>query len=298
MTGLTIRCHLLLFRERLRLSDLLGHPKPFFSLLELQACDADQHGSAIAQLRQGSVTGIIVRNVYDSVLMQRIVERLERHDPPFLKTWFPEKFKSWFYGQNLNLMQTDPDTYFQQAEEFHQHMNELFPAAQGIDSCVMKLLSRLDENRPYRSAPGPDPGQSYMLTTFRGHGEGGYITAHCDNEQSLRPAYEHLQTLVSRHMYSMVLLIGQPEGGGALEVFDYRVEPENARLLNDDAVTNKPDLSQLSSVSFSLNAGDLIIVDSGRYLHRVTPVVGQKTRWTACSFMAHARDRNAVYCWG
>jgi hypothetical protein len=91
------------------LSDLLGHPEPFFSLLELQACDADSYGSAIAQLRQGLVTGIIVRNVYDSVLMQRIVERLERHDPPFLKTWFPEKFKSWFYGQNLNLMQTDPD---------------------------------------------------------------------------------------------------------------------------------------------------------------------------------------------
>jgi hypothetical protein len=230
--------------------------------------------------------------------MQRIVERLERHDPPFLKTWFPEKFKSWFYGQNLNLMQTDPDTYFQQAEEFHQHMTDLFPAGQGIDSCVMKLLSRLDENRPYRAAPGPEPGQSYMLTTFRGHGEGGYITAHCDNEQSLRPAYEHLQTLVSSHMYSMVLLIGKPDDGGALEVFDYRVEPENARLLNDDSVTNKPILNQLSSVAFSLNAGDLIIVDSGRYLHRVTPVVGQKTRWTACSFMAHAKDRNAVYCWG
>jgi hypothetical protein len=76
----------------------------------LQACDVDQHGSAIAQLRQGSVTGIIVCNAYDSVLMKRIVERLERHDLPFLKTWFPEKFKSWFYGQSLNLMQTDPDT--------------------------------------------------------------------------------------------------------------------------------------------------------------------------------------------
>jgi hypothetical protein len=195
-------------------------------------------------------------------------------------------------------MQTDPETYFRQAEEFHQHMAELFPAGQGIDSCVMQLLSRLDENRPYRAAPGPDPEQSYMLTTFRGHGEGGDNTAHCDNEQSLRPACEHLQTLVSSHMYSMVLLIGKPEDGGALEIFDYRVEPENARLLNDDSATNKPDLSQLSSVAFSLNVGDLMIVDSGRDLHRVTPVVGQKTRWTACSFMAHANDRNAVYCWG
>ena len=99
-------------------------------------------------------------------------------------------------------------------------------------------------------------------------------------------------------MDSMVLLIGKPEDGGALESFDYRVEPENFRLLNDDSATHKPDLSQLSSVAFSLNVGDLMIVDSGRYLHRVTPVVGQKTRWTACSFMAHANDRNAMYCWG
>ena len=99
-------------------------------------------------------------------------------------------------------------------------------------------------------------------------------------------------------MDSMVLLIGKPEDGGALESFDYRVEPENFRLLNDDSATHKPDLSQLSSVAFSLNAGDLMVVDSGRYLHRITPVVGQKIRWTACSFMAHAKDRNAVYCWG
>lgn len=88
--------------------------------------------------------------------MQRIVERLERHDPPFLKTRFPEQFKAWFQGQNLNLMQTNPDTDFQQAEKSHQHMADLFPAAQGIDSYMMRLLSPLNENRPNRAAPGPD----------------------------------------------------------------------------------------------------------------------------------------------
>ena len=276
---------------------LIGHPKPFFSLLELDAADAAHHASSISQLRDGSVTGIVVRNVYSPELMQQTVERLERHDPPFLKTWFPEKFKSWFYGQNLNLMQTDPDTYFHQADEFHQHMRQLLPEPLGVEGRVMKLLSKLDGNRPYRAAPGPDADQTYMVTTFRGHGEDGYIAAHCDNEQALRPAYEHLQTLVSSHMYSMVLLIGKPDAGGELEVFDYRVEPKDSRLMSDDSV-RKPDVTQLSSVRFSLNAGDLIVVDSGRYLHRVTPVIGPNTRWTACSFMAHARERNAVYCWG
>jgi len=277
---------------------LLGQPKPFFTLLDIDAADVGLHVSAIAELRAGSITGIIVRNVYSAEVMNAVVDRLERHEPPFLKTWFPEKFKSWFYGQNLNLMQTDAAAYFNDAETFHQQMQELFPASIGLENHLMKLLSRLDENRPYRAAPGPEPDQKYMMTTFRGHGEGGYIPPHCDNEQSHRPAYEHLATLVSEHMYSMVLLIGKPNEGGLLEVFDYRVEPQDSRLMSDDSIADKPDIKQLSSVAFPLNAGDMIIVDSGRYLHRVTPVVGDKIRWVACSFMAHARERNAVYCWG
>lgn len=279
-------------------TQFLGQPKPFFTLLDIDASDVDQHASAVEELRSGNVTGITVRNVYDIAFMDAVVNRLERHDPPFLKTWFPEKFKSWFYGQNLNLMQTDPDSYFRDAELFYRQMNKLFPEPHGIESRVMKLLARLDGNRPYRGAPGPEPEQNYMMTTFRGHGDGGYIPAHCDNEQSYRPAYEHLATLVSDHMYSMVLMIGKPHDGGMLEVFNYCVEPQDSRLMNDDAIVNKPDISQLSSVTFSLNAGDMIVLDSGRYLHRVTPVVGEKTRWVACSFMAHARERNAVYCWG
>lgn len=277
---------------------VLGTPSPFFRLLDIQAEQVDAHGTAIADLRAGSLTGIIVRSVYEKSLLEKVVYRLELHDPPFLKTWFPEKFRSWFYGQNLNLMQTDPEAYFQEAERFHQQLKELLPDPLSIDNHVMKILSRLDSRRPYRAAPGPEPGQSYMVTTFRGHGEGGYIPAHCDNEQTLRPAYEHLQTIVSSHMYSMVLLLGKPKDGGCLEIFDYRVEPDDAKLMNDDGFRQKPSLSELSSATVSLNAGDLIVVDSGRWLHRVTPVIGETVRWTACSFMAHATDRNAVYCWG
>ncbi|MFZ9092481.1 MAG: 2OG-Fe(II) oxygenase, partial [Planctomycetaceae bacterium] len=252
----------------------IGTPNPFFIVMDIAAAEADEYNGAIEQLRTGAVTGIIVRQVYDAEFMNEIVRRLDDHDPPFLKTWFPEKFKSWFYGQNLNLMESSPEAYFSSADLFHQQLQLLFPGDRGLDTHLMNVLSRLDGKRRYLAAPGPESDQTYMLTTFRGHGEGGYIPAHCDNEQSLRPAYMHLQTLVSSCMYSMVLLIGKPAGGGELEVFDYRVEPQHARLMNDDAVTEKPDLNKLSSCTLTLDPGDLIIVDSGRYLHRVTPVVG------------------------
>jgi hypothetical protein len=137
-----------------------------------------------------------------------------------------------------------------------------------------------------------------MFTTLRAHAESGYLPAHFDNEQRLRPAYRHLRTLVELNMMSFVLVLAEPQAGGALEVFDLCVEPEDARLLSDDSVTVRPDVSLLESVSFSLPAGTLIVLDSGRYLHRLTPVLGARKRWTACSFMARARARAATYCWG
>ena len=42
----------------------------------------------------------------------------------------------------------------------------------------------------------------------------------------------------------------------------------------------------------------MIIFRSGRFLHRLTPVIGRRARWNACSFMAPSVDETRVYCWG
>jgi hypothetical protein len=159
------------------------------------------------------------------------------------------------------------------------------------------LLAALDGGVPFVAAPGPRPGERYMFTTLRGHLEGGYIPPHVDNEQALRPSYAHLASVVERHMTSFVLTLSLPEGGGALEVFDYSVEPEQARLMSDDRAA-RPDVSRLASAAFRIPAGSMIVLDSGRLLHRLTPVEGPLKRWTACSFMARARGGEATYCWG
>ena len=269
----------------------------FLRTIELDAGATADHPDAFERMRAGELQAVIVHGVYPQAVLDGLVDCLERHDPPFLKTWFPEKFRSWFFGRNLNLSSPGLAGYFEEAAAFHAQLDALFPAP-GITRHVGAILASLDRSRPFVAAPGPQAGQRYMFTTLRAHTQGGYIPAHFDNEQTLRPTYRHLHSIVELHMTSFVLALTTAEAGGALEVFDLHVDPQQARVLSDDRVTDKPDVSLLDSVSFRLPPGSLILLDSGRYLHRLTPVQGPRKRWTACSFMALSRNHEATYCWG
>lgn len=269
----------------------------FLATLEFDADEVRLHANAFARLRSGELQAVVVHRLFPPPELARIVGRLENHDPPFLQTWFPEAFRAWFFGQNINLSHPDLPGYFDEAARFNRQLDELLAPHGGMHH-IAGVLSALDGGRTFCAAPGPQAGQRYMCTTLRAHLEGGYIPPHFDNEQALRPSYRHLRTLVDAHMLSFVLAFNATEGGGALEVFDLRCEPGNAVLLSDDAVKSRPRLDGLASVSFRLPPGSMIVLDSGRYLHRVTPVEGKCKRWTACSFMALARDGRAMYCWG
>lgn len=269
----------------------------FLRVLEVEAARAHAHPDAFERLRAGELQAVLVRGVYDPGALVPVLERLERHDPPFLKTWFPEKFRSWFYGANINLSAPGLDGYFERSGEFHAHLRVAFAGLPGLVSRVGEVLAALDRGRPFVAPPGPREGSQYMFTTLRGHAEGGYIPPHFDNEQALRPSFSHLRSIAEAHMTSFVLTLAMAEEGGALEVFDARCEPEEARLISADGAA-RPSIEGLRSVAFRVPAGDMIILDSGRYLHRVTPVAGPRKRWTACSFMARSRDGRANYCWG
>jgi hypothetical protein len=268
----------------------------FLRVLELDAADCAAHGDTFARLRAGELQAALVHGVYPPEVLDAVVARLERREHAFLQTWFPEKFRSWFYGRNVNLSAPGLPGYFAEAGAFHAQLEALFPPP-GLPARVGALLAALDGGRPFVAAPGPAAGERYMFTTLRAHMEGGYIPPHVDNEQALRPSFAHLSTLVELHMTSFVLALTLPRGGGALEVFDYSVAPERARLMSDDRAA-RPDVARLRSVAFRLPPGTMIVLDSGRLLHRLTPVEGPIKRWTACSFMARARAGEATYCWG
>jgi hypothetical protein len=269
----------------------------FLRTIEISATDAGRHADAFDRIREGTLQAIIVHDVYRPEVLAPVVEKLERNAPAFLQTWFPEKFHSWFFGRNLNLADPGLPGYFDEARQFDAALVALFPADLGIVGRVGGILSELDRGRPFVAPPGPGEGQHYMYTTLRAHEEGGYIPPHFDNEQALRPSYAHLRSLVDLHMTSFVLTVDRAGEGGALEVFDLVCNPENAVPISRDGAA-RPDIAGRKSVAFRIPPGAMIVLDSGRYLHRLTPVQGPRKRWTACSFMALSRRRDAMYCWG
>src|SRR5262245_2400507 len=100
----------------------------FLRFIEIDAGDAAKHSDAFARIREGKLHAVVVHNVYDATTMAGVVDRLERHDPPMLKTRFPEAFHAWFYGQNLNLAHPSLAGYFEQAALFNDQIDELLPA--------------------------------------------------------------------------------------------------------------------------------------------------------------------------
>jgi len=264
----------------------------FFRTLTLDAADLTNASNALTRLRAREIDGVVVKRVYDAATCEAVCEELEDNRHGLVKTEFPAKFAAFFYGANLNLAHPDLVDYFKETLRFRAGLARLSGGKLDLERRVTSLLSTLDGGRPYSAAPG------YMFTTIRAHLSGGYIPAHFDDEQAARPSYRMLVPLIQPRLFSFVIAFSKPEAGGALEVFNLHPEASGQRIVTGDRGAAKPDLDKVEKVSFRLDPGELIVFNSGHHLHRVTPVIGATTRWTACSFMAERRDGGGVYGWG
>jgi hypothetical protein len=270
----------------------------FFRTITVNAADADRTPNLLTQMRAQEFNAIMVKQVYDRETCAAVSAQLEAGRYDLVKTDFPAKFAAFFYGINLNLAHPDLRDYFAESRRFREGLSRLLPGELDLQSRVTRLLSALDHGFGYTAPPAPDPGNQYMFTTLRAHLPGGYIPPHFDDEQAERPSYRHLLSLVQKKLFSFVLAFSQAEDGGALEIFNLQPQQDGQRIAVGDRSAARPNLDAIERVSFRLEPGDMIIFNSGRYLHRLTPVIGAKTRWTACSFMAESRIPNQVYCWG
>jgi hypothetical protein len=269
-----------------------------FKISTIDAHDALAHGCAIANLRNRLSDIIIVKNVFSPLECLLIQSRLSLNVAAMVKTDFPDIMKSYFLGVNLNLAEEELVSYFDEALRFNRQIEYLFHDLGGFDQRVFKLLSSLYGGKNFCSAPGPGSSLSHMLLTFRCHFEGGFIPVHFDSEQYSRHSYRYLSPQISGDLFSYVMVFSAPEGGGELEIFDYKRGKKLFRMSDGPDDAQNIDVANLESQAFALNPGSMLIFNSGQLLHRVNPVRGKRPRWTACSFMSEALDSNCVYAWG
>ncbi len=269
----------------------------FFRTVIIPAADAAQHADTIRRLRREEFEGIILRDVYDPATCAGLCARLEAGRHGLVRTSFPAPFHAFFFGMNLNLTPPDLTAYFEAAPVFRERLAGLFTDTIDLETRITGLLSALDAERRYVAAPGPHPGVDHMFTTLRAHRTGGFIPRHFDDEQESRGSYRLILPHVVSDLYSFVLAFSQAEAGGELEIFNLRHGGRRFRMQDGDADASHLSVEGVESVKFRLAPGEMIIFNSGRYLHSVTPVIGAATRWTACSFMAESRTGD-VLCWG
>ena len=269
----------------------------FFHHVVISADEAARHPGAIRQLRREECEGILVTEVYDPHTCAAVCERLQGGGHGLIETSFPAPFRSSFRGMNLNLAAPDLGDYFRAMPTFKIRLAQLFSGFVNLESRVTGILSDMDDGRRYRAAPGPHPGLDHMFTTLREHRTGGFIPQHFDNEQESRDSYRLIRDQAVSDIFSFVLAFSRADDGGALEIFNLRHAGRRFRMVDGEDDASHLAVDQVERVAFRLAPGEMMIFNSGRYLHRVTPVIGPRSRWTACSFMAQSRDGDVI-CWG
>ncbi len=270
----------------------------FFRSLVISAAEAGRHPDAIKRMRRDEFEGIVLRRLYEPAECEQLCERLEAGAHGLMRTDFPPAMRAFFLGMNLNLTAPDLVAYFRETPRFRGALRRLFVGLVDLQERLGGLMSALDGGRPYLAAPGPAPGLEHMFTTLRGHLSGGFIPPHFDNEQAYRQSYRLIMSQIGGDLFSFVLAFSSPEAGGELEIFNLQHEGRRFRMVDGDEDASHLDLDRVDSVRFRLQPGEMVMFNSGRYLHRVNPVIGRSTRWTACSFMSESRSGEQVYCWG
>jgi len=134
-------------------------------------------------------------------------------------------------------------------------------------------------------------GRAFTPATIRILPVGGQLAPHCGNEMYNRPSYDYLNTFVDKtDQISFFLTLQEAEEGGGLIIYSLKwaeVGPDH--ILPDNRSNVGLLLGESEWMEVRPQAGDVLVFDGGRWLHRVDWVRGKRTRWTMGGFLQFDR---------
>jgi hypothetical protein len=274
---------------------------------EVDAARIGDAADAIQRMYDDQLDVLIVRRAFDAKPLADAGERLDRDDTN--PGWARPNVR--MPVEDIQILGTDTpatptyqapggaslDEYLASAERHRQEGQRVFEAGFAAAAAITKVIEKFSGGRPVEIARADD-GRQYVPFTVRRLVNGKQIGLHHDYHYPLKLYSQLAPKLDTRTLISYVAILRQPAAGGELCV--YAVTPDtpnppkmpNGFMWDLDAVERGYD-----SKKFTLDVGDFFLLASGRCLHRIAPIQGERARVSMGGFLALSKQRDRVYFW-
>jgi hypothetical protein len=263
--------------------------------------------NAIEEMYNDALDVLIVRGAFDRDVLARAAAQLDRNDTD--PGWARPNER--MPVEDIQLLGTDTpatptfrdprgaslDRYLESAASHRRDADNLFEGGFDPRQEIPRALGRFSGGRPVATATSTD-GRAFVPFTVRRLVDGKQIGLHHDYHYTL-PLYAELAPqLDTTTLVSYVATLQRPDAGGDLCVYGVTPEtPNPPKLPNGFSWDLEAVERDFDSARFTVDAGDLFLLASGRCLHRVDRVVGNRARVTMGGFLALAKERDRVLFW-
>ncbi|MGB0646720.1 MAG: 2OG-Fe(II) oxygenase [Bradymonadia bacterium] len=256
---------------------------------------------SIDALIDTALSGIVIRKALSSLKTNAAIERLRVLNP----AWSSPN-EGMVGGEIKTLGEagtptftsfTGPDSDRYRASQIAQGrlIEQVFSDADPTRD-IESIFSLLNRSQPAQVAMF-DELHPWLPFNFRSLPPGHQIYPHHDNHYRL-PIYEHLDARYDRSVILSWFIVLQPAStGGDLKLYGLWGSDPNPPLLPTRFLDTEVLENEFKSESVSLDAGDLVVFNSGKYVHRVTPVEGTVPRVTMGGFATVDRERTHLVYW-
>jgi hypothetical protein len=264
--------------------------RPVLGFDFIDYADLVKFPDALREIYRGERGGLVIRGVYSKEDMARVVERLEVGQTDFPMMNLPANQRSYFLGLCLEGGDPTLKAYLDAAGRFREQARRVYEGMIPFEERMETVFGAVGGGRKVELAHFRD-GRAFTPATIRILPVGGQLAPHCGNEMYNRPSYEYLNTFVDKtDQISFFLTLQEAEEGGGLIIYSLKwaeVGPDH--ILPDNRSNVGLLLGESEWMEVRPEAGDVLIFDGGRWLHRVDWVRGKRTRWTMGGFLQFDR---------
>ena len=184
------------------------------------------------------------------------------------------------------------ERYAESANRHQEYSDAIFGSSDPL-AHLQEVFSALFAGRPAQAPSFDETSGSHTIAPSIGV----QIYSHHDNHYGLG-IYEHLDSRYDRGaLLSWFVTLQPAESGGQLIVYGLWGSDPNPPMLPTRFLDTEVLERDYVRYTFDLHAGDMIIFNSGRHVHRVSPVEGDDSRMTLGGFITVDCERTHLIHW-